>query len=234
MNRAEMYDKALFKAIVSSIVEMYDEENLELEEKIMELEKEIEQTGYGEAYFFVTKGDNSEVDYGNCFRYKYYASYYDGMRAPFTVCGWNGTIDYLRELVIKHGILKEIYTPSTPISFDAFNLDPLVSIGGKYDAGGRSFRSSDFNNSEEYKPLTDKKAYSTTGMKLIEQYTEKDHSFEELLKIHAGLVYEARKRNIVVEFHTHKPVFDENGNAIGVTTDFPAELNVYSLVQKEY
>lgn len=37
--------------------------------------------------------------------YAYYAEYYDGFQAPFVVCAWNGTVDFLIELAKKHGII---------------------------------------------------------------------------------------------------------------------------------
>jgi len=101
-----MKENERFENIVTQIIEMYDEDNVELEDKVIELEKEIERSGYGEAFFFATKGDSFTVDYvKNHMRYKYYAEYYDGFQAPFIVCAWNGTIDFLIELARKNGIL---------------------------------------------------------------------------------------------------------------------------------
>lgn len=70
------------------------------------LENEIDQTGMGKAFFFSTKGDVDAIDFiKNHIRYAYYAEYYDGFQAPFTVCAWNGTVDFLIELAKKHGII---------------------------------------------------------------------------------------------------------------------------------
>lgn len=54
---------------------------------------------HDEAFFFATKGDVDAIDFiKNHIRYAYYAEYYDGFQSPFTVCGWNGTVDFLIEL----------------------------------------------------------------------------------------------------------------------------------------
>ena len=101
-----MTDNECFENIVTQIIEMYDEDNVDLEDKVTELEKEMEKTGYGKAFFFVTKGDGFKVDFvKNHIRYKYYAEYYDGFQAPFIVCAWNGSIDFLIELARKNGII---------------------------------------------------------------------------------------------------------------------------------
>lgn len=104
-----MTDNERFESIVTQIVNMYDEDNVDLEDKVIELEKEIEKTGYGEAFFFATKGDSGEVDFiKNHLRYKYFAEYYDGFQAPFIVCAWNGSIDFLIELARKNGIIVNV------------------------------------------------------------------------------------------------------------------------------
>ena len=101
-----MTDNERFENIVSQIVEMYDEDNSDIEDKITELENEIDQTGMGKAFFFSTKGDVDAIDFiKNHIRYADYAEYYDGFQAPFTVCAWNGTVDFLIELAKKHGII---------------------------------------------------------------------------------------------------------------------------------
>lgn len=58
-----MTDNERFENIVSQIVEMYDEDNIDIEDKITELENEIDQTGMGEAFFFSTKGNVDAVDF---------------------------------------------------------------------------------------------------------------------------------------------------------------------------
>ena len=63
--------------------------------------------------------------------------------------------------------------------------------------------------------------------KLIEQYTEENYSIEELIKIMAEKMKNGHKKGIYIEFITQKPVFNDKGKIIGVTTDFPAELNIY-------
>jgi|GEM_PF-2486409 len=71
------------------------------------LENEIDQTGMGKAFFFSTKGDVDAIDFiKNHIRYAYYAEYYDGFQAPFTVCAWNGTVDFLIELAKNTELLS--------------------------------------------------------------------------------------------------------------------------------
>lgn len=63
---------------------------------------------------------------------------------------------------------------------------------------------------------------------LVEQYTEKDFTFEEIVKILKNKMTEARKNKLVVEFIANKPIFNEQNEIIDTTTDFPTELNIYS------
>ena len=101
-----MTDYERFEYIVSQIVEMYDEDNSDIEDKLTVLDYDIDLTGMGKAFFFSTKGDVDAIDFiKNHIRYAYYAEYYDGFQAPFTVCAWNGTVDFLIELAKKHGII---------------------------------------------------------------------------------------------------------------------------------
>ena len=63
---------------------------------------------------------------------------------------------------------------------------------------------------------------------LVEQYTEKDYTWDQLVQIYTEKMRNCRKEGIVIEFVTQKPVLDEKEQVvIGVTTDFPAELNIY-------
>lgn len=62
---------------------------------------------------------------------------------------------------------------------------------------------------------------------LVEQYTEKDYTMEQLVQLCKEIMFDARKGGLFVEFVATKPVLNEQGEVIGVTTDFPAELNVY-------
>ena len=63
---------------------------------------------------------------------------------------------------------------------------------------------------------------------LVEQYTEKDYTMDQLIQIYTQKMGTSRKDGVILEFITQKPLFDENGKIIGITTDFPAELNVYT------
>lgn len=64
---------------------------------------------------------------------------------------------------------------------------------------------------------------------LIEQYTEENYNFEELTKIMVEKMHNSRKEGIHIEFITQKPIYDDKGKPIGITTDFPAELNIYKV-----
>jgi len=63
---------------------------------------------------------------------------------------------------------------------------------------------------------------------LVEQYTEKDYTMDQLIQLYTQKIGTCRKDGVILEFIRQKPLFDENGQIIGVTTDFPAELNVYT------
>ena len=63
---------------------------------------------------------------------------------------------------------------------------------------------------------------------LVEQYTEKDYTLDQLIQIYTEKIGTCRKNGVIVEFIRQKPLFDESGQIIGITTDFPAELNVYT------
>lgn len=63
---------------------------------------------------------------------------------------------------------------------------------------------------------------------LKEQYTEKDYNREQLMQLCWEKMENSRKDGTIVEFIAQKPVLDENGQVIDVTSDFPAELNVYT------
>lgn len=63
---------------------------------------------------------------------------------------------------------------------------------------------------------------------LLEQYTEKDYTWEQLIQIYNEKMKVCKKENLIIEFIAQKPILTENGLVIGVTTDFPAELNIYT------
>lgn len=106
--KKELADKTLFIKIVKQLVKMYDNKTSELEDKIYALQEEIEKTGLGEAWFWVTKGDITKIDFGNFYSKDFYAEYYDGNQAPFIVCEWKGTIEQFQELIQKCDICIEL------------------------------------------------------------------------------------------------------------------------------
>lgn len=63
---------------------------------------------------------------------------------------------------------------------------------------------------------------------LVEQYTEQDYTMEQLVSIFKEKIIGARKNNLCLEFITTRPVVNSKNEIVGVTTDFPAELNIYA------
>lgn len=97
-----------FKKLVMFLAENSECGNVELDEEITKFEDAIEETGCGMAYFGIAKSnwDRIEIIEPKYIppEYKrdgvmYYAEYYDGMQAPFTVCKWNKDFRELEELL---------------------------------------------------------------------------------------------------------------------------------------
>ena len=78
----------------------------EEDDAIDAFENKISETGYGDAYFGTAQSDYDRIEVVNpefmpsWHRAKFYAEYYDGFQAPFTVCEWNDDFDKL-ELLLK-------------------------------------------------------------------------------------------------------------------------------------
>jgi|GEM_PF-2903893 len=62
---------------------------------------------------------------------------------------------------------------------------------------------------------------------LKEQYTEANCTIEQLDNLFIEKALESRKKGYSIEFIKQKPIYDNDGNVISVTKDFPAELNIY-------
>lgn len=97
-----------FKKLVMFLAENSEKGNIEIDEEITAFEDAIKATGCGEAYFGTAKlnWDRIEIIRPEYipFAYKregvkFYAEYYDGMQAPFTVCKWCEDFDKLEELL---------------------------------------------------------------------------------------------------------------------------------------
>lgn len=65
--------------------------------------------------------------------------------------------------------------------------------------------------------------------RLIQSYTTEDYTMEELLEKVKILITTYKKEQKYFEFITQKPVHDNDGKVIGITTEFPAELNIYQI-----
>lgn len=79
---------------------MYDEKDIS--DAIYDFENKIEESGLGEAGFGIARSDLGGIDiirpsYNS--KYKFYAEYYDGFQAPFTVCQWNDEFEKLETLL---------------------------------------------------------------------------------------------------------------------------------------
>lgn len=103
-----MRKQSKFEKMVMLLAENSECGNIELDEEITKFEDAIERTGYGIAYFGTAKSNWNSIEVIEPEHipptYKrdgvmYYAEYYDGMQAPFTVCKWSKDFDELEELL---------------------------------------------------------------------------------------------------------------------------------------
>lgn len=103
-----METQAKFEKLVMLLAENSDNGNLELDEEITAFEDAIEKTRCGEAYFGIAKSDwerieiikPDQIPWGyKKDNVRFYAEYYDGNQAPFTVCKWCDDFEKLEELL---------------------------------------------------------------------------------------------------------------------------------------
>ena len=103
-----MSKQSKFEELVMFLAENSECGNAELDEEITKFEDAIERTGNGIAYFGTAKSNWDSIEIVRPEHippaYKrdgvlYYAEYYDGMQAPFTVCKWSRNFDELEELL---------------------------------------------------------------------------------------------------------------------------------------
>ncbi|MCI7040568.1 MAG: hypothetical protein MR992_00275 [Lachnospiraceae bacterium] len=108
-----------FEELVMFLAENSERGNIEFDEEITKFEDAIEKTGCGTAYFGIAKSDWNGIEIIKPEHippaYKkegvmYYAEYYDGKQAPFTVCKWCNDFDELEELLKNtSGVLYQKY-----------------------------------------------------------------------------------------------------------------------------
>ena len=65
--------------------------------------------------------------------------------------------------------------------------------------------------------------------KLIKSYTAEDYTMEQLMDKVKVLIFTYRKEQKYFEFIAQKPIYDNDGKVIGITTEVPAELNIYQI-----
>lgn len=94
-----MNEKYNFKVLVKLLSELWYEDDLSLENEMDKFEGAISESGYGESAFGVSRKDYDRIEVISDSKVKFYAEYYDGYQAPFTVCTWNKSIEELEELL---------------------------------------------------------------------------------------------------------------------------------------
>lgn len=99
------YDK--FRIMVELLTEL-EKGDRDIYDGIYALEKAINSSGYGQAYFGTTNSDYIKIttaskrtlDLVDIQRgVEFYAEYYDGYQAPFTVCEWKQDFSKLENLL---------------------------------------------------------------------------------------------------------------------------------------
>lgn len=99
-------DRCKFEKLVKFLAEISECGNLK--EEVFKFEEAIEKTGYGKSHFGIAKSDWDRIEIikpeYTPYKYKeegtkYYAEYYDGMQAPFSVCRWKEDVEVLEELL---------------------------------------------------------------------------------------------------------------------------------------
>ena len=99
-----MNEQSKFKELVLLLAQSSECKNIELNKEITKFEDAIRNTGCGKAYFGIAKSDWEGIEIIEQSPYKkdkirFYAEYYDGMQAPFTVCEWNNDFGKLETLL---------------------------------------------------------------------------------------------------------------------------------------
>lgn len=119
MNK-QQYDQKIteqynFELLVKLLSKLSDEDDSSLDDEIDNFENAILDSGYGESYFGVARSDWDNIEVLPYSKAKFYAEYYDGYQAPFTVCIWNESLRKLEELLKESSpvLYKEYITRIT-------------------------------------------------------------------------------------------------------------------------
>ena len=94
-----MNEKHNFEVLVKLLSELWYKGDSLLDDEIDNFENAILDSGYGESYFGIPRSDWDNIEVIPDSKVKFYAEYYDGYQAPFTVCIWNKPIKELEELL---------------------------------------------------------------------------------------------------------------------------------------
>ena len=93
-----MNEQYNFELLVKLLSKLSDEDS-SLDDEIDNFENAILDSGYGESYFKAPRSDWDNIEVIPDLKVKFYAEYYDGYQAPFTVCIWNESLRKLEELL---------------------------------------------------------------------------------------------------------------------------------------
>ena len=109
-----MNEQYNFELLVKLLSKLSDEDS-SLDDEIDNFENAILDSGYGESYFGIPRSDWDNIEVLPYSKAKFYAEYYDGYQAPFTVCIWNESLRKLEELLKESSsvLYKEYIARST-------------------------------------------------------------------------------------------------------------------------
>lgn len=94
-----MNEKYNFEVLVKLLSEFWYKGDSSLDDELDKFEEAISKSGYGESAFGVARENYDRIEVIPDSKVKFYAEYYDGYQAPFTVCIWNKPIKELEELL---------------------------------------------------------------------------------------------------------------------------------------
>lgn len=96
-----MNEKHNFEVLVKLLSELWYEGDSSLDDELDKFEEAISESGCGESAFGVARANYDRIEVIPDSKVKFYAEYYDGWQAPFTVCIWNKSIKELEKLLKK-------------------------------------------------------------------------------------------------------------------------------------
>lgn len=94
-----MNEKHNFEVLVKLLSELWYKGDSSLDDELDKFEEAISKSGYGESAFGVARASYDRIEVIPDSKIKFYAEYYDGCQAPFTVCIWNKPIKELEKLL---------------------------------------------------------------------------------------------------------------------------------------